>query len=235
MVTLPPHARARVHVHVPHELSESEHGERVSGRERGSSLAAVLLLSLATLGITWSGYQRRAVERVPGAGATRQASTARAQANRASTLGGQERIQDLLNFNRWLEEDTNGDQKLADLYVRRFRPEFRPAFQAWLAQDPLNNPKAIATPLLVPQYKLANLEKADRLEAIGDHRFQEGKDATEQRRHAYIFATVFFATVLVLRRHLDALRVGPDALDGARARVPVVRLRRRQAARAPTH
>jgi hypothetical protein len=183
-----------VHVHAPHELSESEHGERVSGRERWFELAAVLLLSLATLGIAWSGYQ---AARWSGfqARSYAQASTARALANRASTLGGQERIQDLLNFNRWLEEDTNGDQKLADLYVRRFRPEFRPAFQAWLAEDPLNNPKAIATPLLMPQYKLANMEKADRLEAIGDHRFEQGKDATEHA-DAYIFATVFFATVL---------------------------------------
>ena len=47
----------------------------------------------------------------------------------------------------------------------------------------------------MPQYKLANFEKADRLEAIGDHRFEEGKDATEHA-DAYIFATVFFATVL---------------------------------------
>ena len=47
----------------------------------------------------------------------------------------------------------------------------------------------------MPQYKLANFEKADRLEALGDRRFEEGKEATEHA-DAYIFATVFFATVL---------------------------------------
>jgi hypothetical protein len=181
-----------VHVHAPHELSETS--EHVSGRERLFEMAAVLLLSLATLGIAWSGYQ---AARWGGfqARSYAQASTARALANRASTLGGQERIQDLLNFNRWLEESTSGDQQLADLYVRRFRSEFVPAFEAWKAQDPLNNPAAIATPLLMPQYKLANFEKADRLEKIGDRRFEEGKEATEHA-DAYIFATVFFATVL---------------------------------------
>ena len=181
-----------VHVHAPHELSEE--GEDITGRERWFELAAVLLLSLATVGIAWSGYQ---AARWSGrqARSYAQASTARALANRASTLGGQERIQDLLNFNRWLEVSSAGDQQLTDLYVRRFRPEFRPAFDAWLAQDPLNNVGAIATPLLMPQYKVANFEKADRLEAVGDHRFEQGKEATEHA-DAYIFATVFFATVL---------------------------------------
>jgi hypothetical protein len=186
-----------VHVHAPHELTEPGHddsGATVSGRERWFELAAVLLLSLATVGIAWSGYQAARWSGIQ-ARSYAQASTARAQANRASTLGGQERIQDLLNFNRWLEVSSNGDQKLTDLYLRRFRPEFRPAFDAWLAQDPLNNKNAIATPLLMPQYKLANFERADRLERIGDHRFEAGKQSTEHA-DAYIFATVFFATVL---------------------------------------
>jgi hypothetical protein len=181
-----------VPVHAPHELSEP--AASVSGRERWFEMAAVLLLSLATLGIAWSGYQAARWSGLQ-ARSYAQASTARALANRASTLGGQERIQDLLNFNRWLEETTMGDSQLADLYFRRFRDEFRPAFDAWQAQDPVHNPSAAASPLRMPQYRLANLEKADRLERIGDRRFEQGKEATEHA-DAYIFATVFFATVL---------------------------------------
>ena len=113
----------------------------------------------------------------------------------AATLAGQLRIQDLLNFNRWLEASTEDKQQLADLYLRRFRPEFRPAFDAWVAQDPLHNQDAVATPLLMPQYKLADLEHANRLEHVGDRRFDQGKESTEHS-DAYIFATVFFATVL---------------------------------------
>jgi len=166
----------------------------VSSRERILEFVAVLLLSVATVCIAWSGYQ---AAKWSGLQARRyaQASTARAFANRASTLGGQERIQDLLNFNRWLEVSTAGNQQLAQLYERRFRPEFRPAFEAWIALDPLVNTAATASPLLMPQYKLANLEKADHLEAIGDHRFEQAKDATEHA-DSYIFGTVFFAAVL---------------------------------------
>ncbi len=115
-----------VHVHVPDELSEGT-THPVSGRERLSELGAVLLLAVATVCIAWSGYK---AAKWSGLQARRyaQASTARSQANRASTLGGQERLQDLTNFNRWLElttESTPRDLELADLYNRRFRPEFR--------------------------------------------------------------------------------------------------------------
>lgn len=181
-----------VHVHAPHELTEETHP--VSGRERVLEFVAVLLLSVSTVCIAWSGYQ---AAKWSGHQARHyaEASTARALANRASTLGGQERIQDLLNFNRWLEVSTEGNTQLAQLYERRFRAEFRPAFAAWRAQDPINNTKAIASPLLMPQYKLANFEKADRLERLGDQQFEEAKRATEHA-DSYIFATVFFAAVL---------------------------------------
>jgi hypothetical protein len=181
-----------VHVHAPHELTEESHA--VSRRERVTEFAAVLLLSVATVGIAWSGYQ---AAKWSGHQSRHyaQASTARALANRASTLGGQERIQDLLNFNRWLEVTTDGNTELAQLYERRFRPEFVPAFAAWQANDPIHNTNAVASPLLMPQYKLANFEKADKLERLGDVRFEEARQATENADD-FIFGTVFFAAVL---------------------------------------
>ena len=181
-----------VHVHAPHELTEP--GEATSGRERILEFAAVLLLSIATVCIAWSGYQAAKWSGIQ-ARHYGEASTARAHANRAATLAGQERIQDLLNFNRWLEVSTDGNTKLARLYRRRFRPEFVPAFTAWIAQDPLNNTSAIPSPLLMKQYRLADFERADAFERAGDARFEEAKTATEHA-DSYIFGTVFFAAVL---------------------------------------
>ena len=130
------------HVHAPHELSEGN--TAVGGWERLMELGAALLMALATVAIAWSGYQ---AARWSGLQSREYASatSARAEANRLSTLAGQERIQDLLNFNRWLElttSPTDANQSVADLYRRRFRPEFVPAFEAWLAQDPITNPDA---------------------------------------------------------------------------------------------
>jgi hypothetical protein len=181
-----------VHVHAPHELGEP--GRHTSSLERWLEIAAALLLSLATLGIAWSGYQAAKWSGDQARHYT-EASTARSLANRAATLAAADRTQDLLNFNRWLEVSTEGNDELADLYERRFRDEFRPAFERWVASDPLHNKNAIPSPLLEKNYVLANAVKADRLEALGDHRFEEGKEATE---HAddYVFNTVFFAVVL---------------------------------------
>jgi hypothetical protein len=182
-----------VHVHAPHELSETN-GDSTTRSERVFELIAAILLSLATLGIAWSGYQaarwngRQAREYA-------QANTARNLANRSATTGAQNRTQDLLNFNRWLEVTTDGNQQLADLYQRRFRPEFLPAFEAWLAQDPLNNPAAEASPLRVLEYHVAALEKSDRLETEGTQHFEHGKEATEHT-DSYVLTSVFFASVL---------------------------------------
>ena len=50
-------------------------------------------------------------------------------------------------------------------YRKRFRPEFRPAFEAWVATRPRTNRDAPLSPFAMPQYKLAATAKADRLEA----------------------------------------------------------------------
>ncbi|MDQ1430386.1 MAG: hypothetical protein QOF40_988, partial [Actinomycetota bacterium] len=165
-----------------------------STRERVFEILAALLLSLATLGIAWSGYQAAKWSGIQARRYT-QASTARSLANRSATLAAQDRTQDLLNFNRWLEVSTAGNTQLADLYQRRFRDEFRPAFNRWSTVDPLHNVNATPSPLLEKNYVLAAAVKADRLEQVGDRRFEEGKSATENADD-YVFVTVFFAIVL---------------------------------------
>jgi hypothetical protein len=182
-----------VHVHAPHEFTESENGATMRS-ERVMELVATLLLALATLGIAWSGYQGA---RWSGKQAEEYSASnaARAHANRVATAGAQDRTQDLLNFNRWLEVTTDGNQQIADLYQRRFRPEFLPAFQAWLASDPLHNPDAESSPLREPQYRVANLERSNKLEKQGDDHFEEARKATDHTDN-YVLTTVFFATVL---------------------------------------
>ena len=52
---------------------------------------------------------------------------------------------DVATFTQW------GDAELAAFYRRRFRDEFRPAFQRWLASRPLQNPQAAQTPFTLPE------------------------------------------------------------------------------------
>jgi hypothetical protein len=182
-----------VHVHAPHELTES--GEASTTRtERVLELVATILLSLATLGIAWSGYQaarwngRQAQDYA-------QANTARSLANRATTNGDQEHTQDLLLFNQWLLFMTTNEQALANAYEQRFRPGFRDALEAWLAQEPLTNPDAARSPFQLPEYRVPELDKADRLERQATQHFGDGKEATENT-DAYVLTSVFLASVL---------------------------------------
>jgi hypothetical protein len=72
-----------VHVHVPHELSEP--AEASNRREHILEIVSAILLSLATVGIAWSGYQAARWSGHQAALYT-EASTARSFANRNSTV-----------------------------------------------------------------------------------------------------------------------------------------------------
>jgi hypothetical protein len=188
-------AMAHAHVHVPHELTEKEerHGT-VSRLERLFELGAVLLLSLTTLATAWSGYQAARWSGEQSQHYAR-ASATRIKAQQQATAAGQLRIDDLLYFNGWLDARQAGNAKLAAIYERRFRPEFVPAYRAWLAQKPFTNPNAIAGPLYMPQYRPAELVISKRLDAQADELYQGGTEA-KTNDDKYILSTVFFAAVL---------------------------------------
>jgi hypothetical protein len=181
-----------VHVHTPHELNEGNEAE--TRRERTLEIVAAFLLALTTLAIAWSGYQ---AARWSGLQAERytQASAARSLANRAEVDADEERLEDLLTFNRWLEATSAGNDDIAALYERRFSDELRTAFAAWIMLDPLRDPNAPPSPQDVPEYVIADAEESERLEELGDLRFEQGKEATENA-DKYVFSTVFFAAVL---------------------------------------
>jgi hypothetical protein len=188
---------AHAHVHVPHELTEREEGgdhAPPSRVERGLELAAVLLLSLTTLATAWSGYQAARWSGEQSQGYAR-ASATRVRAQAQTTQTGQLRIADLTSFNQWLNADRGGDRALARLYVRRFRPEFVPAFTAWLAQRPFTNADAVPGPQGMPQYRLASERRAAALGREADGLYRDGTDA-KSNDDKYVLSTVFFAAVL---------------------------------------
>ena len=114
----------------------------------------------------------------------------------AAPLAAQDRTQDLLNFNRWLELTTEGNTTSQRFYQRRFRHEFRPAFDAWLSADPLNNPDATPEPAAENRNTSSPTRRRPTASrSVGDQRFEQGKKATETADD-YVFVTVFFAIVL---------------------------------------
>lgn len=167
--------------------------------DRWEPLAEVIVtvvLAFATLATAWSGYQaaRWGGEQ---SNSYSQAGALRTESTRASTKAGQQAQVDIGLFTNWINAFAAEDQELAVFYQDRFRDEFKPAFEAWLATDPVNNPDAPATPFSMPEYQLSLAAEADRLEMEAEATFAEGTEAN-QTSDKYILNTVFLASVLFL-------------------------------------
>jgi hypothetical protein len=178
-------------------LVSSEGGRTTKTRwEETIEIIEALLLAVVAVATAWSGYQ---AARWDGRQAERygRASTTRNQADQALTLGGQQRLLDISTFNTWIEAWNEGRDDLAALYERRFSPEFKAAFDAWIALDPLSNPDAPPGPSFMPEYENRLLERGAELNDVSDRLFDEGTNARHQADE-YIRTTVVLATVLFL-------------------------------------
>ena len=104
---------------------------------------------------------------------------------------------DASTFNAWFTAFTlNSPQKEA-IAVRRFRPAFLVAFNAWMATDPLHNPHAPPGPTYMPQYKQPQQAQADALDTESVAKFTAGNDAGLTGDN-YVRITVFLAAVLFI-------------------------------------
>ena len=154
-------------------------GEPITRRERSErwfEVATGIVLAVVAVATAWSGYQAARWDGVQAQYYT-QASAKRVESTRASTLAGQHTLYDLTLFNQWLNAHAAETTQLAKMYERRFRPEFRPAFVAWLATDPFSNPNAPAGPLYMPEYKIKEEEDSKKLEAEAIRLSTQGKQA----------------------------------------------------------
>src|SRR5215208_5142006 len=146
-------------IEVGRELHEHTKEPRdPDGGDRHSRLVQIgeaLLLSLVTIAAAWSGYAAAkwgTESRLELA----QAATLRNLATRADLSALSTRNFDSSTFNAWFTAFTLNDPQKQALAARRFRPEFKVAFDAWIATDPFNNPRAQPGPTYMPQYKLAD-------------------------------------------------------------------------------
>jgi hypothetical protein len=178
------------------ESPESAGSAEASRHSHMVQIAEALLLSLVTIVAAWSGYAA-AKWGTESRFQLAEASTLRNLATRADLSALSTRNFDSSTFNAWYIAFTLDNPQKEALARRRFRPEFKVAFDAWLATDPSHNPHAPPGPTYMPQYKLADQTKADTLDhaadaasAAGNHAGLVGDD--------YIRITVFLAAVLFL-------------------------------------
>lgn len=159
-------------------------------------MVVAILLSLAALTSSWCGYQSARWSGVQTMWYD-QAGAARTQSIGAGGTADQKAAIDVQLFSNWLNAAGTEQMALADFYRERFREEFRPAFEAWLALQPLKDPEAPETPFLMPEYTLADRARALDLAAEADRRFNEAS-AANQQSDDYVLTTVILSSVLFL-------------------------------------
>jgi hypothetical protein len=166
----------------------------VSGADERLEVVATILLALATVGTAWSGYQASRWNGEQAKAAAR-ANAARIESTKAAARADAQTQIDVATFTAWVDAYAQKQTELADFYFKRFRAEFKPAVDAWVATRPLKNPDAPLTPFAMPQYKLAAREHSDRLAAGGE--VWAAKARTDIGRSTnYVLAVVLFAAVL---------------------------------------
>jgi hypothetical protein len=171
-------------------------GETVDGRPRHQwvELIATALLAVAAVATAWSSYQanRWNGEQVKASART---NAIRIEAARAADLANAQTEVDVATYMQWVDAHARDETELTDFYVKRFRKEFKPAFDAWLATDPLENEGAPLTPFAMPEYRLAATEEAERLDAQAEESAATVR-RNIQRSNNYVLAVVLFAVAL---------------------------------------
>jgi hypothetical protein len=175
------------------------------GRDGGSSarrprrtidleIIATILLAVVTILTAWSAFQSTKWSGVM-AIAFSEANAARTESAQAAARVNVEQAVDVGLFTDWIAARSEGNDELADFLEARFRDEFQPAFDAWVAERPLQTPGAPATPFEMDEYQLDEQALAAELAMTADARGQAAREAN-QRGDNYVLTTVLFASVL---------------------------------------
>jgi hypothetical protein len=205
-----------MNLEVAHKLSEHEPTVRENRRwEEAIEILGILLLAVAAVATAWGSYQaakgdgRQSVLYA-------EAGVDRVMATTVAIAGEQRLGADASTFNEWLQAKRANDRVLQAMLVRRFSPEYRTAFAAWLKTAPFTTPSAPPGPGYMPEYHNPLLEQAVHLNEEAAATEKEGTHARETAEK-YIGATVLFALVLFLvavsqRFRILGVRIGAIAL-----------------------
>jgi hypothetical protein len=172
------------------------HGDAIDRHDRLISIIEAVLLAVVAVLAAWSGYSAAKWGTESRLELAR-ASTARTEASRAELAALETRNFDSSTFSTWFIAYTAGDTEKMAIAERRFRPEFKVAFDAWMATNPDTNPDAPPGPTYMPEYRQPEAERATELDTSADEHFNLGEeDGTTADK--YVRTTVFLATVLFL-------------------------------------
>ncbi|MFN8468341.1 MAG: hypothetical protein U0X20_22480 [Caldilineaceae bacterium] len=152
--------------------------EELSDRKikKWSEIFETAILTLATVATVWAGYQSGQWSGIQSSSNV-QSISQRIEASELANSAQQLELVDVALFSNWVNAIAAEDQVRADFYAKRFRAEFKPAFDAWLATQPLTNLDAPSSPFVMDDYKVSQREKAAEKEVAAAEASAEGERA----------------------------------------------------------
>ena len=185
---------------VGQEITEHRHQAEERGHsskhDRRITIVEAVLLSLVTILAAWSGFAS-AKWGTEAQLTLARASAARTEASRANLDGMEERNFDASTFDAWFTAYIAGDRSAMNIAEKRFRPEFRVAFDAWLLTDPATNPDSPPGPTFMKEYEQPDMARSAALEKRAAALYQDGAQAGATADE-YVRTTVLLASVLFL-------------------------------------
>jgi hypothetical protein len=163
-------------------------------RKRWVEPVTALLMALATLSTAWCSYQSAAWTRKSNR-LMNEFNALERKAGLLSIQGIQQATIHTTMFMQMLAAQQAGNEKLVNFYVERFPPDVRKAFDAWLAQKPLENPKADPHPFVPNLYQVPGTREAAEANAKAASSLQKARNAGNVSGQ-YLANTVLFAAVL---------------------------------------
>lgn len=192
-------------------MAKNASGKGLWGSNDRVELIATIVLAVATILTAWSGFQSGKWGGEQSVNFS-EAGAARTESTRSDTLGGQLIQIDIATYIDWItalrEELNTGaitedslnpytptDGTVSGFLYNRFREEFLPAVDAWLATEPIINEAAPKTPFIMDEYVVAQRVEADRLAQVADDKAAQARTAN-QNGDNYVLTMVLFASVL---------------------------------------
>jgi hypothetical protein len=170
-----------------------------------------IILVLVALATAYSGYQA-ALWSGEQSKLFAESSSLDVKANRLILENDQAGVYNTNTLNAWLNAKVEGREKIAEFYERRFLPDYKVAFNAWIKLDPINNSQAPLGPIYMPEYRNSIAEEANNFTEEASATFNDGIEA-RSTSDGYVRTTVYLATVLVLlaisqRFEIKSVRTG---------------------------
>jgi hypothetical protein len=178
------------------EHADHEEYEREKQRDRTISIVEACLLAIVAVLAAYSGWTA-AKWSTESSLALAQASIEQSEANAANVDALNSLNFDVTAFNAWFTAYVAGNREAMAVAAKRFTPNFRVAFEAWLATNPKTNPNAPPGPTYMPQYKRPEAARAVTLNGLASTEYTKGQKASSTSDN-YIRTTIYLATVLFL-------------------------------------